>query len=242
MMKIHTVALVAALCFSSQAFAEVSLTTGAGYANMAKELAKAFSATSGNKVTENFGGNIGQMMAQIANGNGANVVISNEGTLKSLKTPVQLTDIHSLGNTPLVFIWKKGWNLKGVSDLGTDKVKQFAYPDPKAAIYGRAAQQYLDNLGPNTVTKDKVMKIASVPQVTAYVVKGEVDAGFVNRTATRANKEKIGGSEELTKGYAPIHMIAAVVKGHEGDKNVQQFLAFLQSEQAKKILMKHGIQ
>ena len=43
-MKIHTVALVAALCFSSQAFAEVSLTTGAGYANMAKELAKAFSA------------------------------------------------------------------------------------------------------------------------------------------------------------------------------------------------------
>lgn len=40
MMKIHTVALVAALCFSSQAFAEVSLTTGAGYANMAKELAK----------------------------------------------------------------------------------------------------------------------------------------------------------------------------------------------------------
>ena len=98
----------------------------------------------------------------------------------------------------------------GVSDLGTDKVKQFAYPDPKAAIYGRAAQQYLDNLGPNTVTKDKVMKIASVPQVTAYVIKGEVDAGFV--------------------------------KGHEGDKNVQQFLAFLQSEQAKKILMKHGIQ
>lgn len=83
MMKIHTVALVAALCFSSQAFAEVSLTTGAGYANMAKELAKAFSATSGNKVTENFGGNIGQMMAQIANGNGANVVISDEGTLSS---------------------------------------------------------------------------------------------------------------------------------------------------------------
>ena len=109
MMKIHTVALVAALCFSSQAFAEVSLTTGAGYANMAKELAKAFSATSGNKVTENFGGNIGQMMAQIANGNGANVVISDEGTLKSLKTPVQLTDIHSLRkHADLFYIWKKG--------------------------------------------------------------------------------------------------------------------------------------
>ena len=100
----------------------------------------------------------------------------------------------------------------------------------------------MDNLGPNAVSKEKVLKIASVQQVTAYVVKGEVDAGFVNRTAARANKDKIGGSEEVTKGYAPIHMIAAVVKGHEGDKDVQQFLTFLQSEQAKKILMKHGIQ
>lgn len=122
------------------------------------------------------------------------------------------------------------------------KVKQFAYPDPKAAIYGRAARQYLDNLGTNAVTKDKILEIASVPQVTSYVVKGEIDAGFVNRTAARANKEKIGGSEEVTKGYAPIHMIVAVVKGHEGDRDVQHFLTFLQSEQAKKILMKHGIQ
>ena len=57
---------------------------------MAKELAKAFSATSGNKVTENFGGNIGQMMAQIANGNGANVVISDEVLSRALKHPFSL--------------------------------------------------------------------------------------------------------------------------------------------------------
>ena len=36
-MKIRTVALIAtSLCLSAQAFAEVSLTTGAGYANMAQ--------------------------------------------------------------------------------------------------------------------------------------------------------------------------------------------------------------
>ena len=38
-MKIRTVALIAtSLCLSAQAFAEVSLTTGAGYANMALSL------------------------------------------------------------------------------------------------------------------------------------------------------------------------------------------------------------
>lgn len=242
-MKISIGALLAvSLLFSCHVYAEVSLTTGAGYANMAKELAKTFSETSGSKVTENYGGNIGQMMAQIANGNGANVVISDEGTLKNLKTPIQLTNVQSLGNTPLVFIWRKGLDIKGVSELKSDKIKQFAYPDPKAAVYGRAAQQYLDNLDTDQFPKEKVMKIASVPQVTAYVVKGEIDAGFVNRTAAKANKDKIGGSEEVLNGYTPIHMIVGVVKGHEKDQDVAQFLKFLQSEKGKKILMKHGIQ
>ena len=50
-MKISIGALLAvSLLFSCHAYAEVSLTTGAGYANMAKELAKTFSETSGSKV------------------------------------------------------------------------------------------------------------------------------------------------------------------------------------------------
>ena len=64
------------------------------------------------------------------------------------------------------------------------------------------------------------MQIASVPQVMAYVSKGEVDAGFLNRTAARQGKDKIGGSVEITQGYAPIEMVAAVVKGQENDKDV----------------------
>ena len=47
-MKISIGALLAvSLLFNCHAYAEVSLTTGAGYANMAKELAKTFSETSG---------------------------------------------------------------------------------------------------------------------------------------------------------------------------------------------------
>ena len=58
-MKISIGALLAvSLLFSCHAYAEVSLTTGAGYANMAKELAKTFSETSGSKVTENYGGRL----------------------------------------------------------------------------------------------------------------------------------------------------------------------------------------
>lgn len=86
------------------------------------------------------------------------------------------------------------------------------------------------------------MRIASVPQVIAYVARGEVDAGFVNRTSARANKDKIGGSYEIQTGYQPIHMVACVVKGSENDKDVASFLSFLKTDDAKVILRRHGIE
>lgn len=240
-MKFKTLLIAAAAFSASAAYAEVSVTTGAGYMPMSKELAQTYQKTSGQKVVENYGGNIGQMLAQVAAGNGVNIVISDLGTLKRIKSPVQFSKIEKLGNTPLVFIWKKGCGITGPQDLTTDKVKTFAYPDPKAAVYGRAAKEYLDGLKTESL-KDKSMQIASVPQVMAYVSKGEVDAGFLNRTAARQGKEKIGGSVEIADGYSPIEMVAAVVKGQENDKDVQAFLNFLNSEDAKKILVKHGIE
>lgn len=241
-MNLIRISVLAAAVFSTSAFAEVSLTTGAGYMNMAKELAAAYSQNSGQKVTENYGGNIGQMMAQIANGSGSNVIISDEGTLRNIKSPVELVKTESIGSTPLVFVWRKGLNIKSVENLTDDQVKSFAYPDPKAAVYGRAAQQYLNTTDKDGSLSKKSMRIASVPQVIAYVARGEVDAGFVNRTSARANKDKIGGSYEIQTGYQPIHMVACVVKGSENDKDVASFLSFLKTDDAKVILRRHGIE
>lgn len=232
-----TLGLMAAL----PAFADVSLTTGAEYVNMVKELTAAYEAAGHVKVTQNYGGNIGQMLSQIRSGNGVNVVVTDIGTLKNLKTPVEFGTISELGSTPLVFVWGKKTKVTSVADLATDKVTRFAYPDPKAAVYGRAAKAYLEGQGLTEKLKDKTLQIASVPQVMAYVVKGEVDAGFVNKTAAKTNAAKLGGSQEITAGYPPITMVAAVVKGEEKDAEVKNFLAFLKSDAARKILTKFGI-
>lgn len=233
--------LITGMMAALPAMADVSLTTGAGYVNMVKELTAAYEAAGNAKVTQNYGGNIGQMLTQIRSGNGVNLVVSDVGTLKNLKTPVKFGTITELGSTPLVFVWGKKTAVTGVADLTTDKVTRFAYPDPKAAVYGRAAKAYLEGKGLTETLKDKTMQIASVPQVMAYVVKGEVDAGFVNKTAAKTNAAKLGGSEEITTGYPAITMVAAVVKGEEKDAEVQKFLAFLKSDAARKILTKFGI-
>lgn len=233
--------LAASLLASLPAFADVSLTTGAGYVKMVQALTAAYEAEGHAKVTQNYGGNIGQMLAQVRSGSGVNLVISDIGTLKNLKTPVTFGTIDELGSTPLVFIWGKSTKVTGVADLATNKVTRFAYPDPKAAVYGRAAKAWLENQGLAEKLKNKTLQIASVPQVTAYVVKGEVDAGFVNKTAAKTNAAKLGGSQEITSGYPPITMVAAAVKGHENDGDVKQFLAFLKTSAARKILTKFGI-
>ena len=87
--------MIAAAFLCTSAYAEVSITTGAGYMPMSKELAKAYQQATGQKAVENYGGNIGQMLAQVAAGNGVNIVISDLGTLKRIKSPVQFSKLQN---------------------------------------------------------------------------------------------------------------------------------------------------
>lgn len=142
-MKLNlTVAALAAgasLLFAGTAAAEVTVTTGAGYVKMVQALVDAYQSQTQAKVGTAFGGNIGQMLAQVREGGKVNLVISDatslqkfSNELKELKTDVKL------GDTPLILAWRKGIVLTGPEDLDKSDVKRVAMPDPKAAVYGRA--------------------------------------------------------------------------------------------------------
>ena len=168
-------------------------------------------------------------------------MISDKGTLKNIKSDVRFSKMQPLGMTVLVLAWRKGVDISSPEDLASDKVKSVAYPDPKAAIYGRAAAKYLENTGLGSRIKGKVSQVSTVPQVFSYIVSGEMDAGFVNRVVIRSGGSKIGGSLEIPSGYPPIEMVASVVDGEENNGAVNDFLAFLGSARAKAIMDKHGI-
>ena len=71
-MKLNlTVAALAAgasLLFAGTAAAEVTVTTGAGYVKMVQALVDAYQSQTQAKVGTAFGGNIGQMLAQVREG------------------------------------------------------------------------------------------------------------------------------------------------------------------------------
>lgn len=242
-MKKLFAALLVLLAFCAEARAGApAVTTGAGYMKMVQELAAAYKEESGKPLQEVYGGNIGQMLAQIDAGNGVNVVISDKGTLKTAKSKTGIARMQPLGSTVLVLAWRKGLTLSSPNDLTGGNVKSVAYPDPKAAIYGRAAAKYLETTGLGAKIAPKISQVSTVPQVFSYLVSGEMDAGFVNRVVVRAGGAKIGGSLEIPSGYPPIEMVAAVIEGAENDPSVADFLKFLGGGRAKAIMKRHGVQ
>lgn len=232
----------ASLLFAGTAAAEVTVTTGAGYVKMVQALVDAYQSQTQAKVGTAFGGNIGQMLAQVREGGKVNLVISDglqkfSNELKELKTGVKL------GDTPLILAWRKGIVLTGPEDLDKSDVKRVAMPDPKAAVYGRAAKEYLASSGLDKKLGDRVNIASTVPQVMSYVVRGEMDAGFVNLVAARGNKDKIGGFTAVKDGYKTVLMTTVPVKDLKAqDKaDVEAFMVFLASDKATPILNKFGV-
>ena len=147
---------------------------------------------------------------------------------------------QSLGTTPLVLIWKKGLTLTKPEDMKGNTVKTLALPDPKAAVYGRAGSQWVKSQK-DPALEAKLMQVSGVPQVASYVVRGEVDAGFVNVSTAKQNLKKLGGMLEVTGGYQTIELQALVVKGNEGNPNVQKFLTCLTTPEVAKVLTGAGV-
>ena len=163
-----SLAAVSALAAGAANAAQVIVTTGAGYVKMVDALAALYQKETGVAVEKSFGGNIGQMLAQVKHGSGVNVVISDEASLEKFHDALA-PDARRLGDTPLVLVWRKGLELKRPEDIALDSVKTVASPNPKAAVYGRSAAKWLKATGLDAKVAPKLQVVGTVPQVYSYV-------------------------------------------------------------------------
>ena len=238
--RVFPLALLCVFVFATAAFCGVAVTTGAGYKQMVEELGKAYR-ESGEPLEEMYGGPIGQVLVQIKQGSGADVVISDRGALEAASQGLEFGRIEPLGDTVLVLAWRKGLSLESPKDLEKQEFARVAMPDPKAAIYGRAASAFLKSSGIGEKLGERLAVVSTVPQVFSYLASGEMDAGFVNRVMVLNGGQKLGGWLEIAEGYPPLRMVVAVVQERETDAGVLSFLEFLKGEKGKEILKRHGI-
>lgn len=217
----------------------LTIASGAGYKKLVNDLVAAYEKTSTIKPELVFG-NMGQVTAQAKGSGVVDIVIGEKGFLD--KAGLKFAPFTEIGRGVLVVAWPKGKTLKSPLDVAKPAVKRLAMPDPVKAIYGRAGKQFLDHTGIAKAVKDKLLVVATVPQVTTYILSGEVDAGLTNRTDVHNLGDKIGGYMEIDqKDYAPIVIGAGLLVNAKKPAEAKDFVKFLGTPAAKAVAKKHGM-
>ncbi len=217
---------------------DLTLAAGAGYKKPVLDLIARFGESWDGEVNGSFG-NMQQVIALAEASPEVALII---GDQRYLSGSALFTEFHPVGVGLLVVAWPKGSPaIDADTDLLDADVERIALPDAKMAIYGIAATEWLQDRGYEETLAPKLIYAATVPQVSAYLIAGEVDVGFINLTDAIGIQADIGGYRLLEDGYAPIAIVAAVVDGHETDPAVLAFLAFLGTPEAHAILEAYGL-
>ncbi|MDR3604055.1 MAG: molybdate ABC transporter substrate-binding protein [Syntrophaceae bacterium] len=235
-----TVVIILNLFVSSALSDTLVIAAGAGYRRMLEEVIRVYENKTGAKVDQIFG-HMGQVIMQAKASGVVSLILGEHDFLKA--SDIQFDSFHKVGNGFLVIAYGKDVKLDKPEDLTKGYISKIAIPDPKQAIYGKAAKDFLQNTGLNGKVEKKLLVVATVPQVSAYIISKDVEAGFINLTDAIYVKDKIGGYLVLDKDkYEPINLVIGVIKGFENRPETSQFLNFLLKDpDAKTIITKSGL-
>ncbi|WP_312844553.1 molybdate ABC transporter substrate-binding protein [Diaphorobacter nitroreducens] len=211
---------------------------GAGYRRPVMQLLEDFTQSSGIRAEASFG-NMKQVETQARQNPGIALLIGDRAFLE----PMGLAErFQHLGTGQLVLVAARGQAIASLDELREPRFKRIALPDRTKAVYGKAAATCLERLGLAQPLQGRLLEVATVPQVGAYVATGEVDAGFVNRTEALALQGRAGASIDAPQDcYAPIELSVGVLQGRADGAAARAFLDYLASPAARRVLERHGM-
>ncbi|ABL64499.1 molybdate ABC transporter substrate-binding protein [Chlorobium phaeobacteroides] len=217
----------------------IIIASGAGYKRPLMEIAGKYEKKTGRHIDAVFG-NMQQIITQAQMSGNVSIIFGDKSFFD--QSAISFAGYYPVGEGKLVLAWRKGLQVKRITDIREKRIARLGIPDEKKAIYGRVASEYLEKSGLSGAVKGKLLVVSTVPQVSAYLVSGEIDAGFINITDAIGIQENIGGY--LVAGqslYTPIHIQAGVVKGFEGRSDIRDFLQFLKEKESVAVLHHYGL-
>ncbi|QDK80241.1 molybdate ABC transporter substrate-binding protein [Spirosoma sp. KCTC 42546] len=161
--------------------------------------------------------------------------------------------LHKAGLTvdaPLVYaygslvLWTRS-DLPLTADLtilSDPAVRHIAIANPATAPYGEAAVSFLKSKKLLEVVQPKIVYGESIAQVNQYILTGAAEVGFTAKSVVLdPSLTKRGHWLDLpTTGYSPIAQGVVVLKRTSLPKEARQFMAFLRSPAARRILQQFG--
>jgi len=222
---------------------ELLVSAAASMTESFKELTKTYEAkTPGVKVRGNFGGS-GTLLQQIVQGAPADVFVSADQETMDRAEKSGLIVAHSrtnfAGNGLVLITPVSAHHVKGLVDLTSARVQRIGMGNPNSVPAGRYAKAALEKQGVWQTLAPKCVMGISVKQALEYVMRGEVEAGFVFASDAAAAKDRVRVAAEIPTVTPIVYPVALVARSIHQEEALA-FVRFLQSKEAQEILAKYG--
>ena len=196
------------------------------------------------ELTFNLGGS-GSLAQQIQQGAPVDVFISaNQEWMDTLASDDLIIDStrEDITGNKLVLITGIDSTIAyaSITDINDSDIEQIAIGNPESVPAGKYTEQVLQNLNLWDDLESKLVFGKDVRQVLTYVETENVDIGFVYESDALSSQEiKVLATAE-TGTHEPVIYPAAILKDTKHEKEATDFMTFMASDQAQKVLEKHG--
>lgn len=219
---------------------DVNLSVAASLKEVINELSDSFAKTHhGVKFVKNYGAS-GALARQIESGAPSDIFISANLEWMDYARNKKLVDSGSIATftyNSLVFAGAAG---KASSMGDMLKLERIAIGSPKSVPAGEYATEAFKKAGIDKQLEKKLVMAKDVRECLMYAERGEVDGAFVYRTdALLAKQAKILFAVPQELYQRVTYPLALTVAGAK-NKDAAAFFTYLNSEEAKTVLLKYG--
>lgn len=248
-LSLNFLILVFAISFLHEALCdEIRVATAANFVPTLNRLSAVFEKQTDHKIIV-ISGSTGKLTAQIMNGAPFDLFLSaDQASVQAIASAGYADRRHEWTYaTGRLAVLCKGEDLKNLSaeELLQSKTfrnaKHIAIAQPDSAPYGAAAKSWLNAAGVWKIVEPRVVYGESVSQVLQFVASGEATCGFVSKSQAMTVKEpQLQSVFFQPLPHQPLLQDAVLLKRAQNTKSANQFVAFLKSDKARKIIHENG--
>lgn len=229
-------------CGSSDPQIEIRLAVASNFKAPAAEIVREFEKRTGRLVTVSLG-STGKHYAQISNGAPFDLFLAGDSErperLEGEGIAVEGTRFTYATGKLVLWSADPGFVDDEGKVLESGEFSKIAIANPELAPYGRAAEEVLRKRGLWDRLANAVVRGENIGQTYQFVASGNAEMGFVSYSQIIGSDGDPEGSfwEVPRELYTPIEQQTVLLKETPGGR---EFLEFLASSDAKKIIRKYG--
>lgn len=239
--------LLCSLTLTSSFAGSVNIAVASNFTNVMKVICAKYERETGEKILLSFG-STGKLYAQVKNGAPYDAFFSAD------EERADLLVNEGLALKSSRFVYARGRIALFSLDLKVEKEAMvilqkgefdfFAIANPSTAPYGSAAAEALKSLGVYQKIKKKIVYGENISQAFQFISTGNAKLGVVALSQLLDSKSSMFNKGEYyilkSSLHSPIDQAAVILKNTKRTKEINQFMMYLKSEKAQKIISNYG--